>query len=83
MTHKMKLIRGKSFTAFNNREKSNEVMTEGEITFSSFVVLVEFIPSFQKRIQLYSSVRVESTVKHHLVFFLGCISLEKESVSLL
>lgn len=60
MTHKMKFIRGKSLIASNNREKPNEVMTEGEITFSSFILLVEFIPSFQKRIQLYSLVCLRS-----------------------
>lgn len=55
MTHKMKLITGKSLLASNNREKPNEVMTEGEITFSNFILFIEFIPSVQKRIQLYSS----------------------------
>lgn len=60
MTHKTKLIRGKSLLASNNREKPNEVMTEGEITFSNFILFVEFIPSVQKRIQLYSSMCLPS-----------------------
>lgn len=70
MTHKMKLIRGKSLIAFNNREKPNEVMTEGEIMFSSFVLLVEFTPSFQKRIQCVYQDHAESMLNITHFFFL-------------
>lgn len=69
MTYEMKLIRGKSLIASNNREKPNEVMTEGEITFSSFIFLVEFTPSFQKRIQCVYQDHAESTLNITLFFF--------------